>query len=44
MKNKKTLRDYYKEIIAMAENVGNAEIVEFCNGRIANFVMVELLN
>lgn len=32
---KKTLRDYYKEIIAMAENVGNAEIVEFCNGRIA---------
>lgn len=35
MTNKKTLRDYYKEIIAMAENVGNAEIVEFCNGRIA---------
>jgi len=32
---KKTLRDYYKEIIAMAENAGNTEIVEFCNGRIA---------
>ena len=32
---KKTLRDYYKEIIAMAESVGNTEIVEFANGRIA---------
>ena len=33
--DRKVIRDYYKEIIAMAENVGNAEIVEFCNGRIA---------
>jgi predicted sulfurtransferase len=35
MKNTKTLKDYYKEIIAMAESQGNTEIVDFCNGRIA---------
>ena len=31
---KKTQKDFYKEIMALAESVGNTEIVEFANSRI----------
>ena len=34
MANKKTQRDYFKEIIALAEEKGNAELVAFAQGRI----------
>jgi chromosome condensin MukBEF ATPase and DNA-binding subunit MukB len=35
MKNTKTQRDFYKEIIELAENAGKADVVEFANSRIA---------
>ena len=35
MANKKTQKDFYKDIIAMAEEMGRADIVEFAEGRIA---------
>jgi hypothetical protein len=35
MNNKKTQRDFYKEIAELAENAGKADIVEFANSRIA---------
>ena len=31
---KKTQKDFYKEIMALAESVGNTEIAEFANSRI----------
>lgn len=34
MSNKKTQREYFQDIIAMATEVGRDDIIEFCNGRI----------
>ena len=34
MANKKTQKDFFKDIIAMAEEMGRADIVDFAKGRI----------
>ena len=34
MANKKTLKDYYNDIIALAQENGRDDLVEFCNDRI----------